>query len=115
MQSVILHQTVKYITICLLFKKKKKKVTPLWRTFQATLSLVSTVTQIAQSGTCGIYQSCRGFFSPLCFTDGSNNFLKICSVGGDIDVYIGDGGSADIQTQEGEFTVCELVKYTGCI
>lgn len=49
------------------------------------------------------------------FPDGSNNFLKICSAGGGVDVYVGDGGSADIQTQEGEFTVCELLKHTGSV
>lgn len=87
---------------------------PLWRTFQETPSLVSTVTQFAQSGTCVIYQACRGFFS-FRLTDGSNNSLKICSAGGGVDVYVGDGGSADIQTQEGEFTACGLVKHTGSV
>lgn len=56
----------------------------------------------------------EAFFS-FRLTDGSNNFLKICSAGGGVDVYVGDGGSADIQTQEGEFTVCELVKHTGSV
>ncbi|XP_056907660.1 protein FAM185A [Takifugu flavidus] len=37
--------------------------------------------------------------------DGSNDFLKISSKGGDVDVYIGDGGSADVQTQEGHVCV----------
>uniref|UniRef100_H3D3J6 Family with sequence similarity 185 member A n=1 Tax=Tetraodon nigroviridis TaxID=99883 RepID=H3D3J6_TETNG len=37
--------------------------------------------------------------------DGSNGFLKICSAGGDVDVYVGDGGAADIQTQEGDVCV----------
>lgn len=45
-------------------------------------------------------------------TDGSNGFLKICSAGGDVDVYVGDGGAADIQTQEGEFSVCEPARDT---
>uniref|UniRef100_A0A3Q3WX03 DUF4097 domain-containing protein n=1 Tax=Mola mola TaxID=94237 RepID=A0A3Q3WX03_MOLML len=36
-----------------------------------------------------------------CFLhDGSNNFLRISSQSGGIDVYVGDGGSADIHTQE---------------
>ena len=52
---------------------------------------------------------------PPGLTDGSNNLLKICSAGGDVDVYVGDGGSADIQTQEGKVSVWELVKYTGRI
>lgn len=49
------------------------------------------------------------------YTDGSNDFLKISSKGGDVDVYIGDGGSADVQTQEGKFNLCEVVKYTNRI
>lgn len=49
------------------------------------------------------------------YTDGSNDFLKISSKGGDVDVYVGDGGSADVQTQEGKFTLCEGVKYTNRI
>lgn len=49
------------------------------------------------------------------YTDGSNDFLKISSKGGDVDVYIGDGGSADVQTQEGKFSLCEVVKYTNRI
>lgn len=76
--------------------------------------MVRTATQIAQSGTCGIYQPCRGCFL-LCFTDGSNDFLKISSKGGDVDVYVGDGGSADVETQEGKFTLCEVVIYTNHI
>lgn len=49
------------------------------------------------------------------YTDGSNDFLKISSKGGDVDVYVGDGGSADVQTQEGKFTLCEVAKYTNHI
>lgn len=33
--------------------------------------------------------------------DGSNNFMKVSSHSGDIDIYIGDGGSADIRSEEG--------------
>lgn len=51
----------------------------------------------------------------LCFTDGSNNFLKISSNGGGVDVYVGDGGSADVQTQEGKFRWWEAVKCTSDI
>lgn len=51
----------------------------------------------------GIHQACRGLFPPpLPFTDGSNNFLKISSGSGDVDVYVGDGGSADVQTHGGK-------------
>lgn len=111
-QSVIYHQPVKYITICLLFKKKKGN---------ATVENISGDTVIGKYGDsdCSVrhmwYRSAMQRLFFLRFTDGSNNFLKICSAGGDVDVYVGDGGSADIQTQEGEFTVCELVKYTGSI
>ncbi|XP_026167649.1 protein FAM185A isoform X2 [Mastacembelus armatus] len=33
--------------------------------------------------------------------DGSNSFIKVSSHSGDIDVYVGDGGSAELHTQEG--------------
>ncbi|KAG8012566.1 hypothetical protein GBF38_020371 [Nibea albiflora] len=37
--------------------------------------------------------------------DGSNSFLKISSHSGDIDVYVGDGGSAELHSQEGAVCV----------
>ncbi|XP_073328197.1 protein FAM185A [Pagrus major] len=37
--------------------------------------------------------------------DGSNNFLKVSSNSGGIDVYVGDGGSAELHTQEGALCV----------
>lgn len=45
------------------------------------------------------------FFFVVAFADGSNSFLKISSHSGGIDVYVGDGGSAEIHTQEGKRTV----------
>lgn len=36
------------------------------------------------------------------FADGSNNFLKVSSNSGGIDVYVGDGGSAELHSQEGK-------------
>ncbi|KAM4734840.1 protein FAM185A [Anableps anableps] len=33
--------------------------------------------------------------------DGSNSFLKVSSISGSIDVYVGDGGTADLHTQDG--------------
>ncbi|KAF6735646.1 Protein FAM185A [Oryzias melastigma] len=37
--------------------------------------------------------------------DGSNSFLKVSSNTGGIDVYVGDGGSAELHSQEGAVTV----------
>ncbi|XP_027890009.1 protein FAM185A [Xiphophorus couchianus] len=37
--------------------------------------------------------------------DGSNSFLKVSSISGSIDVYVGDGGTADLHTQDGEVSV----------
>ncbi|CAN9499193.1 unnamed protein product [Ophioblennius macclurei] len=37
--------------------------------------------------------------------DGSNSFVKVSSVGGGIDVYVGDGGSAELHSQEGAVSV----------
>ncbi|XP_026222029.1 protein FAM185A [Anabas testudineus] len=37
--------------------------------------------------------------------DGSNSFLKVSSHSGGIDVYVGDGGSAELHSQEGEVCV----------
>ncbi|XP_041852586.1 protein FAM185A [Melanotaenia boesemani] len=37
--------------------------------------------------------------------DGSNGFLKVSSYSGVIDVYVGDGGSAELQSQEGALSV----------
>lgn len=34
--------------------------------------------------------------------DGSNSFLQVSSHSGDIDVYVGDGGSAELHSQEGK-------------
>lgn len=39
------------------------------------------------------------------FADGSNSFLKVSSHSGSIDVYVGDGGSADLNSQEGKHIV----------
>ncbi|XP_075998375.1 protein FAM185A [Genypterus blacodes] len=39
--------------------------------------------------------------------DGSNSFLKVSSRSGAVDVYVGDGGSAEVHSQEG--TVCVRV------
>lgn len=38
-------------------------------------------------------------FAPI---DGSNGSLKVSSDRGDIDVYVGDNGSADLHSQEGK-------------
>lgn len=42
-----------------------------------------------------------------CFTfaDGSNSFLKVSSHSGGVDVYVGDGGSAELHSQEGKHTL----------
>uniref|UniRef100_A0A1A8P2Y9 Family with sequence similarity 185, member A n=2 Tax=Nothobranchius rachovii TaxID=451742 RepID=A0A1A8P2Y9_9TELE len=37
--------------------------------------------------------------------DGSNSFLKVSSNSGDIDVYVGDGGAAELYSQEGVVSV----------
>lgn len=37
--------------------------------------------------------------------DGSNGFLKVSSSSGVIDVYVGDGGAAELQSQEGALSV----------
>ncbi|XP_008299134.1 protein FAM185A [Stegastes partitus] len=37
--------------------------------------------------------------------DGSNSFLKVSSQNGGIDVYVGDGGSAELHSQEGAVSV----------
>ncbi|XP_014913405.1 protein FAM185A [Poecilia latipinna] len=37
--------------------------------------------------------------------DGSNSFLKVSSVSGSIDVYVGDGGTADLNTRDGAVSV----------
>lgn len=37
--------------------------------------------------------------------DGSNSFLKVSSLSGNIDVYVGDGGSADIVSEQGAVSV----------
>uniref|UniRef100_A0A8C6PE15 Family with sequence similarity 185 member A n=1 Tax=Nothobranchius furzeri TaxID=105023 RepID=A0A8C6PE15_NOTFU len=37
--------------------------------------------------------------------DGSNSFLKVSSNSGDIDVYVGDGGAAELYSQEGDVSV----------
>ncbi|XP_039988860.1 protein FAM185A [Xiphias gladius] len=42
--------------------------------------------------------------------DGSNSFLKVSSHSGGIDVYVGDGGSAELHSQEG--AVCVRVPST---
>uniref|UniRef100_UPI0037E86DFC protein FAM185A n=1 Tax=Semicossyphus pulcher TaxID=241346 RepID=UPI0037E86DFC len=42
--------------------------------------------------------------------DGSNSFLKVSSQSGSIDVYVGDGGSAELHSQEG--AVCVRVPST---
>ena len=39
------------------------------------------------------------------FADGSNSFLKVSSHSGGIDVYVGDGGSAELHSQEGKHIV----------
>uniref|UniRef100_A0A3Q0R6H7 Family with sequence similarity 185 member A n=1 Tax=Amphilophus citrinellus TaxID=61819 RepID=A0A3Q0R6H7_AMPCI len=39
------------------------------------------------------------------FADGSNSFLKVSSHSGGIDVYVGDGGSAELHSQEGAVSV----------
>lgn len=39
------------------------------------------------------------------FADGSNSFLKVSSHSGGIDVYVGDGGSAELHSQDGKHTV----------
>lgn len=39
------------------------------------------------------------------FADGSNSFLKVSSHSGVIDVYVGDGGSAELHSQEGKHTL----------
>lgn len=45
----------------------------------------------------------------LCFafSDGSNSFLKVSSDSGGIDVYVGDGGSAELHSQQGKHTLQE--------
>lgn len=45
--------------------------------------------------------------SEACFApaDGSNSFLKVSSISGSIDVYVGDGGTADLHTQDGKYAV----------
>lgn len=87
------------------------KVTPLWRMCLEIQLLVSKwtliwLTLIAQWPTYGIYQwlksDLRRFFA---FADGSNSFLKISSHSGGIDVYVGDGGSAELHSQEGKNTI----------
>uniref|UniRef100_A0A3P8RCV3 DUF4097 domain-containing protein n=1 Tax=Astatotilapia calliptera TaxID=8154 RepID=A0A3P8RCV3_ASTCA len=39
--------------------------------------------------------------------DGSNSFLKVSSDSGGIDVYVGDGGSAELHSQQGKHTLQE--------
>lgn len=47
------------------------------------------------------------------FADGSNSFLKVSSNSGDIDVYVGDGGAAELHSQEGEGTTrTSVTSYT---
>lgn len=48
-------------------------------------------------------QNTRGF----AFSDGSNSFLKVSSDSGGIDVYVGDGGSAELHSQQGKHTLQE--------
>lgn len=36
------------------------------------------------------------------FADGSNSFLKVSSNRGDVDAYVGDGGTAELHSQEGK-------------
>lgn len=45
----------------------------------------------------------------LCFafSDGSNSFLKVSSDSGGIDVYVGDGGTAELHSQQGKHTLHE--------
>lgn len=47
------------------------------------------------------------FLSKLeaCFAsaDGSNSFLKVSSISGSIDVYVGDGGTADLHSEDGKY------------
>lgn len=58
----------------------------------------------AQLTTYGIYQWLvkNNLRLSLLFADGSNNFLKVSSNSGGIDVYVGDGGSAELHSQEGK-------------
>lgn len=39
------------------------------------------------------------------FADGSNSFLKVSSHSGGIDVYVGEGGSAELHSQEGKYAL----------
>lgn len=48
----------------------------------------------------------------LSFADGSNSFLKVSSNSGDIDAYVGDGGAAELHSQEGEGTRTSVMSYT---
>lgn len=43
------------------------------------------------------------------FADGSNSFLKVSSHSGGIDVYVGDGGSAELHSQEGKHTILKNI------
>uniref|UniRef100_A0A8C7ZN49 Family with sequence similarity 185 member A n=1 Tax=Oryzias sinensis TaxID=183150 RepID=A0A8C7ZN49_9TELE len=45
----------------------------------------------------------HGKQTPFASTDGSNGFLKVSSNTGGIDVYVGDGCSAELHSQEGNF------------
>lgn len=54
--------------------------------------------------------------SEVCFAfaDGSNSFLNVSSHSGSIDVYVGDGGSADLHSQEGKNIVLKKI-YIYCV
>ncbi|XP_037834289.1 protein FAM185A isoform X2 [Kryptolebias marmoratus] len=49
--------------------------------------------------------SCSGRVEVGHAHDGSNSFLKISSKSGDIDAYVGDGGTAELHSQEGAVSV----------
>ncbi|TNN70883.1 Protein FAM185A [Liparis tanakae] len=49
--------------------------------------------------------SCSGRVEVGNVHDGSNSFLQVSSHSGDIDVYVGDGGSAELHSQEGAVCV----------
>lgn len=45
-------------------------------------------------------------------SDGSNGLLKLSSESGDIDVYVGDGASSEVLSQEGRnMHIFQVVQY----
>lgn len=45
-------------------------------------------------------------------SDGSNGLLKLSSESGDIDVYVGDGASSEVLSQEGRnMQIFQVVQY----